>query len=400
VTRRDLLVLGLGLGVRGQHVNIARNWTSDYEQGNGEGVTQVSTDTYRVDLEANDPKRTWTIDCDVTLTGVAGRTLSFQLRYKHGTAKPYHEVEPLTWKPIWTDDDGANWNRVSSVSWDIARKIISFTLPRAIASGGVVRLTTMGVPYTWNQYQSDMDRWLASGLITRTRVTTSKQGRPIYRLTLLEGTPSGKSVLAMYRNGHETERPATWCVRSMIDWATGPSAEAERFRSRNVLHSILIANPDGFMNGWLRCNADGFEFNRWATSNGKDTGTPIGPTLKQEGAEQFAIHKDIETLDLDLYFDFHNANHAPYTPFYSPTSSALRGLPLSTYDTTGLIRQPDNDLWVGNRTSHRNVAHRLGALTATVDGGWVANANGSNGTPATMNTVGIALLRAVDDFLH
>ena len=364
------------------------------------GVTQVATDTYRVDMEANDPRRAWTIDCDVTLTGVAGRTLSFQLRYKHGKAKPYHEVEPLTWRPIWTDDDGANWNRVSSVSWDSTNKIISFTLPRPIASGGVVRLTTMGVPYTWRQYQSDMGRWLASGLITRALVTTSRQGRPIYRLTLLEGPPSGKSVLAMYRSGHETERPATWCVRSMIEWAIGPSAEAALFRSRNVMHNILIANPDGFMNGWLRCNADGFEFNRWATSDGTDTGTPIGPTLKQEGAEQFAIHKDIETLDLDLYFDFHNANHDPYTPFYSPSSSALTGLPLSTYDTTGLIGSPDTDLWAGNRTSHRNVAHRLGALTATVDGGWVANANGSNVTPATMNTLGIALLRAVDDFLH
>ena len=147
--------------------------------------------------------------------------------------------------------------------------------------------------------------------MTRALVTTSKQCRPIYRLTVLEGAKSGKTVIAMYRSGHETERPATWCVRSMIDWAIGPSTEAALFRSRNVMHSILIANPDGFMNGWLRCNADGFEFNRWATSDGTDTGTPIGPTLKQEGAEQFAIHKDIETLDLALYFDFHNANHDP-----------------------------------------------------------------------------------------
>ena len=154
MTRRELLMLGLGLGIQGQHPDLIRNWTSDYEQGNGEAVTEVSTDTYRVDMEASDPKRSWTIDCDVTLTGVAGRTLSFQLRYKHGKANPYHEVEPLTWKPIWTDDGGANWNRVSSVSWDSTNKIISFTLPRPIASGGVVRLTTMGVPYTWNQVPS------------------------------------------------------------------------------------------------------------------------------------------------------------------------------------------------------------------------------------------------------
>lgn len=383
-------------------MDVARTWTSDYEQGSGQAVTQLSTDTWRVDMEPNDPTRTWTIDCDVTITGVAGRTLSFQLRYKHGTANPYHEVEPLTWRPIWTDDDGATWNRIASVAWDSTNKIISFTLPRTIAAGGVIRLTTMGVPYTWNQYQSDMGRWLATGLVTRTLITTSQQGRPIYRFTISQGDPTGKSIVAMYRNGHETERPATWCVRSMMEWAVGSSAEAVLFRSRNVMHSTLIANPDGFINGWLRCNATGEEFNRWATSDGTGTGTPIGPTLAQEGAEQFAIHTDLETnlVGLDLYLDFHNANHEPYTPYHSPTSSALTGLPLATYDTTGLIGAVENDNWANNLPSHRNVPARMGCLSATVDGGWVQNANASSVTPATMNTLGIALLRAVDDFLH
>lgn len=330
-------------------------------------------------------------------TGVLGREITYTAHYAWGAALPYFTAGSTAWFPSYSFDDGATWTRLNSVTPIVngSTLALQFTVPEA--TGDTVLISSDGTPYTWGQYQADLALYRTNSLIGIHPIGTSVQGRPINRFTV----GSGAIKIGIYRSGHDNEYWAAWIVRSALLWAAGSSAAAAAFRSACTLHVMQIPSPDTLYNGYMRTTyyqSDGFgrHLNRW---------NPLGaPDESVEGVEQFAVHTDVEALDLDLFADFHVAPNSAPNMFYAPGDAALAGLDLATWDPSNLIGSVSADTSQGadatlNQYSHRTVAARTGALSLIFDGGEAVVSNGAAMTLVTAGQIGVLLPQMFQAFL-
>jgi cytosolic carboxypeptidase protein 2/3 len=61
---------------------------------------------------------------------------------------------------------------------------------------------------------------------------------------------------------HPGETPASWMMRGMLDFLTGPTQEARLLRSLFVFRIVPMLNPDGVARGNNRCSLAGVDLNR------------------------------------------------------------------------------------------------------------------------------------------
>lgn len=74
---------------------------------------------------------------------------------------------------------------------------------------------------------------------------------------------------------HPGESGASWMMKGMIDYLTGPSLNAKILRDNFVFKIVPMLNADGVINGSSRCNLAGVDLNRcWI-----DPSRKIHPTI-------------------------------------------------------------------------------------------------------------------------
>jgi hypothetical protein len=56
---------------------------------------------------------------------------------------------------------------------------------------------------------------------------------------------------------HPGETNASWMMRGVLEYLTGPSREAQQLRSMFVFKIVPMLNPDGVINGNYRCSLAG-----------------------------------------------------------------------------------------------------------------------------------------------
>ena len=61
---------------------------------------------------------------------------------------------------------------------------------------------------------------------------------------------------------HPGETGASWMMKGMIDYLTGPSLNAKILRDNFVFKIVPMLNIDGVVNGSTRCNLSGVDLNR------------------------------------------------------------------------------------------------------------------------------------------
>ena len=61
---------------------------------------------------------------------------------------------------------------------------------------------------------------------------------------------------------HPGETGASWMMKGIIDYLTGPSLNAKILRDNFVFKVVPMLNPDGVINGNTRCNLAGVDLNR------------------------------------------------------------------------------------------------------------------------------------------
>jgi murein tripeptide amidase MpaA len=61
---------------------------------------------------------------------------------------------------------------------------------------------------------------------------------------------------------HPGESGASWIMKGIIDYLTGPSLNAKILRDNFVFKIVPMLNPDGVINGSTRCNLAGVDLNR------------------------------------------------------------------------------------------------------------------------------------------
>lgn len=61
---------------------------------------------------------------------------------------------------------------------------------------------------------------------------------------------------------HPGETGASWIMKGILDYLTGPSLNAKILRDNFVFKIVPMLNPDGVINGSTRCNLAGVDLNR------------------------------------------------------------------------------------------------------------------------------------------
>jgi len=74
---------------------------------------------------------------------------------------------------------------------------------------------------------------------------------------------------------HPGESGASWIMKGILDYLTGPSLNAKILRDNFVFKIVPMLNADGVINGSSRCNLAGVDLNRcW-----NDPSRKIHPTI-------------------------------------------------------------------------------------------------------------------------
>eukprot|EP00953_Heterococcus_sp_UTEX-ZZ885_P012636 7239-Heterococcus_DN1.PRE.1 len=82
------------------------------------------------------------------------------------------------------------------------------------------------------------------------------------------GAAEGRHCVILSARVHPGETPASWMMRGMLDFLTGPTQEARLLRSLFVFRIVPMLNPDGVARGNNRCSLAGVDLNRqWRRPN-------------------------------------------------------------------------------------------------------------------------------------
>lgn len=97
---------------------------------------------------------------------------------------------------------------------------------------------------------------------------------------------------------HPGETQASWMLRGVLDYLTGPSLDAKLLRDNFVFKIVPILNPDGVINGNYRCSLSGQDLNRqW-----QDPSRTLHPTIFYT---KMMLKRFQQDRDIFLYCDLH-----------------------------------------------------------------------------------------------
>ena len=164
-------------------------------------------------------------------------------------------------------------------------------------------------PYTY----SDLQRYLhalemdpARGQHMRRRAlckTLAGNNCDLLTITSFAADQNARSVRArkavvLSARVHPGETNASWMMRGVLQFLTGPSFEAQLLRKNFIFKVIPMLNPDGVVNGNYRCSLTGDDLNRcWL-----DPSKKLHPTIWHTKAMIKKLQEDREVL---MFCDFH-----------------------------------------------------------------------------------------------
>ena len=162
-------------------------------------------------------------------------------------------------------------------------------------------------PYTY----SDLRRYLMSlecdrarsHRVRRTLLCESLAGNACDLLTItnFQSDPAAakaKRGVVVCARVHPGEAPASWMMKGLIDYLTGPSIDARILRDMFVFKIVPMLNPDGVILGNYRCNLAGLDLNRFWHEPSKR----LQPTIYH--AKQM-IKRFSDERELCLFIDLH-----------------------------------------------------------------------------------------------
>ena len=108
----------------------------------------------------------------------------------------------------------------------------------------------------------------------------------------------GRKAVVLSARVHPGETNASWMMRGVLQFLTGPSFEAQLLRKNFIFKVIPMLNPDGVVNGNYRCSLTGDDLNRcWL-----DPSKKLHPTIWHTKAMMKKLQEDREVM---MFCDFH-----------------------------------------------------------------------------------------------
>ncbi|KAI8845719.1 hypothetical protein BJ741DRAFT_585627 [Chytriomyces cf. hyalinus JEL632] len=169
-------------------------------------------------------------------------------------------------------------------------------------------------PYTYTELQQDIQALKSdtprSSLFRHTILAKSVAGNNLDLLTVTNpvSTPqalASRRGIVLSARVHPGETNASWMMRGLMRFLTGPSEEAYLLREQFVIKLVPMINPDGVIVGNYRCNLSGYDLNRQWTNTNSSRASSVIPEI-------CAMHTLLERSTLSrpvlLYCDLHGHN--------------------------------------------------------------------------------------------
>ncbi|KAJ3223687.1 Cytosolic carboxypeptidase 2 [Chytriomyces hyalinus] len=169
-------------------------------------------------------------------------------------------------------------------------------------------------PYTYTDLQQDIQTLKSdthrSSLFRHTIFAKSVAGNNLDLLTVTNpvSTPqalASRRGIVLSARVHPGETNASWMMRGLMRFLTGPSVEACLLREQFVIKLVPMINPDGVIVGNYRCNLSGYDLNRQWTNTNSSRASSVIPEI-------CAMHTLLERSTLSrpvlLYCDLHGHN--------------------------------------------------------------------------------------------
>lgn len=138
-------------------------------------------------------------------------------------------------------------------------------------------------PYSYTNLQRDILEWLTicdtSCYLNVQSLCNTLNSTPCPLLTITNVTNTipmeDKKYIVLTGRVHPGEHNASWVMKGLIDFLLSSNQKAIHLRENYIFKIIPMLNPDGVINGNLRCNLAAYDLNRtW-----KDPSSMLHPTI-------------------------------------------------------------------------------------------------------------------------
>ncbi|MEM7202400.1 MAG: M14 family zinc carboxypeptidase [Planctomycetota bacterium] len=193
---------------------------------------------------------------------------------------------PADLQPQMLEGDFA-WQPVAWTTDDEGRAHFAVTPSQARCVVRLGPLADADAPYyTYNRFVSYIEPVLGLPAAQATRIGSTRQGRPLYRLLIDAPSPVEKKTVVMVVRQHGNEDGSSYVLEGALDLLLGRGGQTPEPELLEQVRWVIypLANPDGAVAN-QRYNSRGIDLNR----NWLRTGAQAG-----QEPEIFAVQSDIE----------------------------------------------------------------------------------------------------------
>lgn len=168
-------------------------------------------------------------------------------------------------KSVAISPDGQVWTTVPTESLPGSRVRVTVTMP-----GETLYVARMQ-PYRLSDLDTLLASVRASPHASVSTIGTTAQGRPLEIIRIGEEVPETAGAAAgparprrvfVRARAHPWESGSSWVAQGLIERLLRDDEETRRWRTRNVLYILPLANKDGVARGGTRFNVNGRDLNR------------------------------------------------------------------------------------------------------------------------------------------
>ncbi|XP_052763307.1 uncharacterized protein LOC128205605 isoform X4 [Mya arenaria] len=162
-------------------------------------------------------------------------------------------------------------------------------------------------PYTFTDLKDDLENLLNDSArqhyMQREVLCETRAGNSCFLVTVTnfdqpESIQEEKKAVVITGRVHPGESQASWMMRGVLDYITGPSLAAQELRDKFIFKIVPMLNPDGVIVGNYRCSLAARDLNRNYRRPRKESFPTVWSTKDM-------IEKVMEKHEVALYCDLH-----------------------------------------------------------------------------------------------
>jgi len=276
--------------------------TADFPGGNVDGVAILAPNHLRITARPDlSPHPLWFYFC---LENAAVPSVRVDLANADECAPDASDWRHV--RPVFSGD-GRHWQRVARTNYvmdDEAGNYFTFTTPVV----GLRTYVAYCFPYPPPSLTADLDRFAERGCaeFRRETLTETAEGRPLELVSVgPEARPAGAVWLVARQHAGET--PPSFVLRGLLDWVTGPEAEAVEARRSLRFQIAPLVDVDGAHHGRFGKDEAPVDRNRdWRPE-------PVRP---ETAALAEAITRSWRQSPYDVLIDLHASHHGDTKAFF------------------------------------------------------------------------------------